>query len=1051
MPRVHLHLFGTFRATLDGEPLTGFRSDKARGLLAYLHLQSGKPILRDTLATLFWEDFAQTEARTSLRQVLSNLRQMFETVPLLDITRQDVTLSPAQLWADVLEFDRTRAGCPTHAPTPRPTCPACLTHLAEAATHYTGDFLAGFSLPDSYAFDEWRLLQQETRHQQCLTLLRTLADSHAARGEFARAESYARQQLTLAPWHEDAHRALMRALAGGGQRAEALSQYQVCRRLLADELGVEPDLETTALYESIRDGRFTAKIPAPAHNLPTPGTSFIGRETEITHLDTHLADPATRLITITGEGGVGKTRLALAVAAHGLGRFPDGVWFVPLAGVSGQTPNAFVQALAAALNIPLEGKTHEPVLDFLRQKNLLLVLDNLEHLLEGDAPPLTFIQTLLQTAPRVQCLITSRERLNLQAEHVLRLSGLPVPAEGEPAPSTFASAQLFAERAARAFPGFALTPDVLPHVVEICRLVEGSPLGIELAASWVEQFTCQEIARAIAANLDFLSTRLRDLPARHRSLRAAFEYSWQLLPPAEQRALVHCTLFASTFSREAILAVTDAHFPDLLALVDKSLLRVVAPGRYSLHSLIRQFAAEKFPDDAAQRRYATYYADFVCQREARLKSKAQLPALRELDAEIPNIRRAWTWVIAHEHPLLPNFTTSLGTYYHDRGLYGEGLAVFQNALRHLPAPAQMTRLEQVNLALWLAHFQYRLDQFANARALLEALRPFLEQVAAPVELGRCLFLLGAIAAVIGDKHEGLALFQRAIATYRAAGYEAGVAEVLNRMGTAYELMGKYAEARQALEESVRIKQALAPPPSVAHSMNNLALLLWRLGENERAEHLLREALSLQCEIGNEAAAASSLSNLALVITSQKDYPTARALFLEALAIQEKLGNRGFIAILYNNLGDVANLTGDHAAAKQYLEASLRIKTEMNNSRGIVFSLVHLGHAHFGLGDYPAAWQNQTEAIRRAQALNLTPLILAALVGVAQLLDVRGDSIRALEVIQLPLHHPAAWERVREEAGEVEAGLVAQLPRETGMQAQERGKGLDLAEQMTRLF
>jgi DNA-binding SARP family transcriptional activator len=330
MARLALNLLGTFQAALDGRPLTAFRSDKARALLAYLVVEEERPHPRDTLAELLWGDYPQEAARASLRQVLSNLRQAFAALepapePLLTITRQNVTLtgSHPELWVDARRFDELMSEAARHVHQELARCSACISHLGEASELYQGDFLAGLFLPDSPTFDEWRLLQQEARHQEMLTALNALTIYYGVMGEEERVLTYAHQTLALVPWHEAAHRQVMNALVRLGRRNEALAHYEQCRQILADELGVEPEPETVALYEFIKSdqatGRATAYRPvspvSPArrlqedafqHNLPPQVTPFFGREQELDRLAGLLVDPAYRLVTVAGEGGVGR-------------------------------------------------------------------------------------------------------------------------------------------------------------------------------------------------------------------------------------------------------------------------------------------------------------------------------------------------------------------------------------------------------------------------------------------------------------------------------------------------------------------------------------------------------------------------------------------------------------------------------------------------------------------------------------------------------------------------------------------------------------------------
>src|SRR6266545_4062733 len=393
---------------------------------------------------------------------------------------------------------------------------------------------------------------------------------------------------------EASHRQLMRLLAFSGQRSAALAQYATCRRVLDEELGVAPEEETTALYARIQRGADVASPSAarPSDNLAahTPLTPLIGREGELAQLAERLEDRNCRLLTLIGPGGIGKTRLALQIASGLRGSFRDGVYFVPLAALN--AADMLVPAIASALGFALHGLADPKaqLLAYLRTKDMLLVLDNFEQVLDGA----DVLSDLIQAAPGVVVLATSREPLHLRVEWLMDLDGLPVPQDVEASSVERSSAvQLFVQTARRMQADFALSPATSPSVVRICQLVAGTPLAIELAAAWVRSQSCVEIARALEQSLEQLATTMRDVPARHRSMRAVFEHSWRLLSDAEQGVLRRLAVFRGGMEADAAEQVAGATSSLLAALVDKSLLRRNGAGRYDLHELVRQYAGEQ--------------------------------------------------------------------------------------------------------------------------------------------------------------------------------------------------------------------------------------------------------------------------------------------------------------------------------------------------------------------------------------------------------------------------------------------------------------------------
>lgn len=637
-----LRLLGAPQVMLAGRPVTGFISAKTQALLFYVAV-AARPHNRDTLAGLLWGDMAEAQASKNLRNALSNLRTLVGAH--LEITRETVTFNRATAyWLDVEQF-LTMTTAPAKS----------LTTLHRAVELYQGDFLEGFYVGDALGMEEWISGQRSLLKGVMVQVLHTLVTRHLEREEYAQGIDYANRLLTLEPWRDETHRHLMMLLVKSRQRSAALAQYEICRQVLARELGVEPLPETTALYERIK-----AAAAPPPHNLPPQATPFVGREAELAHIAAFLNNPQAQLLTLIGPGGIGKTRLALQAALRCVDpetslepRFVHGVWFVSLTkeGVgSGESP--LVTALSEALHLePTTALAAQArLLSYVRDKDLLCVFDNFEPVLEEAQR----VSDLVRLAPRLKLLVTSRVRLNLQEEWLLEVQGLAFPAEASASaemPETYSAVQLFEQQARRVKAGFKLTAEVGPAVVRICQLVEGVPLGLELAASWLRVLTCAEIVPEIEKNLDFLATAAQNVPERHRSLRAVFNYSWDLLTPAEQTLFRELTVFHGGFEREAAAQVVGAALPALAGLVDKSLLRRAATGRYEIHDLLRQYAEEKLLADplTTQRlrdAHCSYYAALLSKHQAQLKSEDAAQVLDVLHAERDNVRAAWNWALS---------------------------------------------------------------------------------------------------------------------------------------------------------------------------------------------------------------------------------------------------------------------------------------------------------------------------------------------------------------------------------------------------------------------
>lgn len=1020
MARLKLRFLGTFEATLDDAPLSGFRSDKVRALLAYLAVEAGRPHRREAVAALLWGEHDQRSARVSLRKALSNLRKTLasllnEDQPLFTVTRQSMTFHAphAQLWSDVVAYTRLLHQCQIH-PHPDPArCTACIQRLSQAADLYRGDFLEGLLLSDSPAFDEWRLLQQEKLHQQMVTALDTLVSYHTAMDDHGQVRTYARRLLDLEPWNEEAHRRLMVALAQDGRRNEALAQYEACRRVLAQELGVEPATETTTLYESLVAGELPREPaaspvapPLPSHNLPSPQTPFIGRTQELAELRQRVLDPAYRLLTITGEGGMGKTRLALATAARMLRHFGDGVWFVSLADAGGNedkdeaASEVLVTALATALDFTFQDQKElaAQLLDYLRQKSLLLVVDNVEPFLEDErlqSATTRLVQDILDNAANVTILATSRQRLNLQAEYALRLAGMPVPPEGagnneEPGPQaesvadTYDSVQLFLERARRVPVGFELTPADLPDIVQICRLAEGLPLAIELAAGWVEQYTCAEIAAIVQENLDFLATRLHDLPVRHRSMRAVFAHSWDLLSPPEQRVLAQASVFRGSFSREAALTVTDASLPDLISLVDQSLFRVTAPGRYSLHSLVRQFAGERLQTmepvgqlaETATMRHSRFYLALVADHAGRLRGAKPQQAVSTIRAEIENVRRAWQSAVANRQwEAIERSALALSYFYLGAKLHGEGAAAFASAIEQLRPDAEEAEQgssEQGALSVLLviqAHFSHELGDYDGALTAAEEGLRLAQRNQADGMAARAHSVMGIVLTSQGKNEDARQHLDAGLERLRRHPLPLVEAEIWRALGALCWQEGAYAEATSHQQRALHICREIGDAWGESRIINNLANALYYQEQYDEARRYYERSLTLARQVDQQLSEAVSLINLGVFDLEFGRLDAARDTLKEALAVCRAIGVARLEAVALNNLGLVSEAIGVYEEATATFRHSLHLFRQVGYRRGEAYALLYLGNSACHRQDHPQAIDHAEAALRLSREIN----------------------------------------------------------------------------------
>ena len=652
MAGLYIYLLGPFHVVLNAKPVT-FEYDKVRALLAYLVMESDRPVQREKLAALLWPEASQQSAHSGLRQALSKLRRTLRDreseFPLLLVQRDTIQFnSQTDVWVDAWAFTQALNQSANHLHRHLETCSTCADLQSQAIEVYRGDFLEWLSIPDSAAFEEWVITVRTRLNLQASEVLRGLATYYERLEDYPRIQAYATRHLELDPLNEAAHCQMIRALAATGRRSQAIAHFKTFSRLISDELDMLPSIETLDLVERIRvgSGDFlhgdSPKITSlTLSGLPMPATPFTGRATELAEVMSWLENPDCRLITLTGPGGIGKTRLALAVSLAQQAAFIHGVVFVSLAQFS--SADSFIPAVSETLHLPTnDPATSEALLaDYLRNREILLVLDSFEYVLASRSS----LEHLLEQAPGLVVLVTSRVHLNLPGEWIFDLGGLdipPVSADDEIEKSSAAS--LFTQSARRVRPEFALVQSNKFLVGEICRLVKGMPLAIILAASWVRLLSCEEIAHGIRTSLDFLSASNTYADERHSSVRAVFDQSWNMLGEEEKRVFRQLSVFRGGFDRQAAHEIAGANLKILANLVDQSLIVNIFEGRYDVHDILRQYAFEKLVEagnmEQIVKSHTCYYLHQAELIESQLAGSEKLQAFTWFVREQPNLLAA---------------------------------------------------------------------------------------------------------------------------------------------------------------------------------------------------------------------------------------------------------------------------------------------------------------------------------------------------------------------------------------------------------------------------
>ena len=836
-----------------------FTRPKPLLLLCYLALEGAQD--RRFLAELFWPDAG--DRMKSLTVALTRIRSSIPGAIEADAERARSRLeTDAGQFLTLLEQSKS----------------------AEALELYRGPFLDGFYLRSwGVELEEWVYQTREYLADCARRAMIELAERDAAQSRFEEAAKRAEAAYLLAsapdPDPDDLRR--LQTLLYAGQSLQAANARREAERFGIDapRSGQEARMQLQQLSNT--------RIERLVHDLPLRNTSFVGRDLELAEVGMLLSDANCRLLTLLGPPGVGKTRLGAQVAHDQLrsGAFVDGVHIVPLESIS--DARLLPQAVAEALevNASHSGAPLDPLVEYIGDKHMLLVLDNFEHLV-AEATALSF---LLERCPRLKLLVTSRERLNVDEEHVFQVGELPFPQSEDLTPGEalhFESVQLFVQRAKRARPDFELTPETLSGVVRICKMVDGLPLGLELAAAWIHIMPPREIAVEIDKSFDFLETRVRNVPERHQSLRSAFEQSWRLLGRREQAVLRRLSVFKGGFRRAAAGEVSGATIPILASLVDKSLLHVTASGRYDRHPLVFQYTREKVsqrPEEqsTASAKHAAYFLKLAQElRPALLRPKHgnEIGALTTLAEEHQNLQEALRWSLEHDLALALKLAGALRSYWEIRGHLEEACEWLEAALaqpaEHVP---DRIRFPAITTCGW---FFFLRDQRGRAHELFAEALELSQLTGRPRDKAEALNLLGLLALEEGDLEEAESLCQQSLSLHRAAGNERGVAVTLSNLGNIARCRKDYGKAAAFYEESLALHRRLEIRRSQAIALANLGFLALHTSDIERSAKNFAESLAVRRELGDLTGLAHGLLGVAVLLCRLEDYQQS-AVFLGA--------------------------------------------------------------------------------------------------------------------------------------------------------------------------
>lgn len=932
-PFLSIRLLGSFRLDYQEQALNTINTERLQSLLAYLLIHRDAPVPRQHLAFLFWPDSSEAQARTNLRNLLHKLRAALPQADrYLSIDQQTIQWqSSAPFRLDVDEF-LAFAGRP-----------ASIQDLKAALQLYGGDFMRD-------CYDDWVQSVRESLRQTYLVTLETLLRLLAESRRFQDALHYGQILLRHEPTREETYRDLMRLYAQSGDRASVSRTYRTCVTVLERELGVEPGPATVQAYEtfSVQDTNWTftpealdqaARQPIH-HNLPVSLTSFIGRGQELEQVNALLSKQ--RLVTLSGPGGIGKTRLALAAVGSMLSQYRDGIFLVDLASVDqpGMVTSAIADTLLATDQIRAAGL--DGLVNLLRDQNLLLVLDNCEHLTEEVGG---ISLALLQACPELSVLATSREVLNVYGETVWQVPALPTPTAIEPIDLQDSTAEtqtlranesveLFIERAVSTLPTFQPTPAALLAIGEICRQLEGMPLAIELAAARVKTLTVHQIVQRLDNMLEFLkASPLTALP-RHQTMAAVIDWSYDMLTVSERELFARLSVFSGDFSLQAAEQICqgeqigEGQVLELLAsLVDKSLvetLPTLPEARFRLHEIARQYARQKLDVQEHlihwQNRHLDYFLRLVEEAEPRLRGADQLEWLNRLDLEQENLRAALRLALE---------------------------AATNSNHQHAELAARLVG------ALWL--FWFIRGHFSEGRHWAErALAALEDRFPISIMVGKVLYVAASFCLFQGDIAQAKVLSQKSRSVCKAEEDTFGHVISLHHLGLIAETERDLTQAAKHLNQGLQLATQLGDAWLIGVMQNDLGPLAVSSGDWEQALQYHQQSLEIARQSGDKFSIIYSLTNLAKLILQQGDPKQAAMLTEETLALSRQIGERRGISFALHLLGQIAMQEKQPQRAGELLKESLQVIWSTRDRDTVIGYLVTLADYEVQQGRFEIA-------------------------------------------------------------------------------------------------
>ncbi len=961
---LNIQLLGAFQVSYNNEPVKGLESPRLKSLLAYLVLHPGAPQLRQHIAFIFWPDSTEAQARTNLRGLIYSLHKVLPDYEVfIEVSRQSIQWrAESPFLLDVADFRRGLEAAQS------------TSELKEAISFYSGELMRGFY--DDWIMDERELLRAEfSEGLESLVMLLEEERDHRS------AVRYIRRLVREEPYSEKNYLKLMQLYVQIGDRASALSVYQSCVQILRDELGVEISSEIQVLYDDIVGGE-TATLPVSRppdlprmDNLPLQLTSFVGRQLQLAQVGESLL--AGRLLTITGTGGSGKTRLALQSANEVAESFSDGVWMTELTSLSS---TGIPRALASILKVRDQpnGSLMEGLVAFLSNKSLLLILDNCEHLLR---PTAELVVAILQSCPRVHVLATSRERLNIPGERVHLLAPLSFPESGSTEMSKIKEAeavQLFVDRATSILPTFVLDENNAQAVAHICSRLDGIPLAIELAAARARLFSPSEMVTRLDDTFRLLSGGSQVAPPRQQTLLATMDWSYELLSKREKILLHRLAIFAGGWTLDAAENVTADNdergttgprnpsleeadvLENLARLIDKSLVVVDSQSgiaRYRLLETIQEYVTSKLVAagevDQLQERYFNYYLEFAAKASSQLNGPEQVVALSRLLEERDNLNAALHW-------------------------------------------AQDSDRSEICLRLSESLHDYwvKADRVVEGREWIEQSLAETGEAIEPDLLAGSLYCLGVLLYIQGDYTTADQHVRNSQNIYEDLGDKRGVGQAVLTEGTILWHRGRYEEAQARFEQSLRLFREIRDTRSIAEAHHLLGHIDLEQQDRDGARARFEKSLTLFREYGDIYSVTLLEGDLGLLAYLLEEFNDARIYYEENLIYFREVDSRDGIARTLNRLGDLARCQGNYAKAETVYKESLALGKKLEIQSHKLSALHNLGYVSLNQHKLEQSAELFVECLKAYDVLEDRKGIAESLAGIAGVSAASGQLERA---------------------------------------------------------